>query len=46
MSQEAFSRLAALAMLAILLLGASIPARADQSVAFKFVLDIKLGTSG
>ena len=45
MSQEAVSRLAALAMLVILLLGASIPARADESVAFKFVLDIELGTS-
>ena len=45
MSQQAVSRLAALAMLVILLLGASIPARAAESVGFKFVLDIELGTS-
>ena len=32
-------------MLVILLLGAGIPARAAESVAFKFVLDIELGTS-
>ena len=45
MPREAFSRLAALAMLVILLLGGGLPARAAQSVAFKFVLDIDLGTS-
>jgi len=45
MPQQAVSRLAALAMLVILLLGAGIPAHAAESAAFKFVLDIELGTS-
>jgi hypothetical protein len=45
MLQAAVSRLAVLAMLVVLLPGASIPARAAESAAFKFVLDIELGTS-
>jgi hypothetical protein len=44
MSQQAVNRLAALAMLVILLLAGG-AARAAESVAFKFVLDIDLGTS-
>jgi hypothetical protein len=44
MSREALKRLAAFAMLAVLLLAGS-PARAAGSVGFKFVLDIDLGTS-
>ena len=44
MSQQAVNRLAGLAMLVILLLAGS-AARAAESVAFKFVLDIDLGTS-
>jgi hypothetical protein len=44
MSRQAAGRLGALAMLAILLLGAR-AAGAAESVAFKFVLDIDLGTS-
>jgi len=45
MLQRATGRLGALAMLMILLLGGGNPARAAGSVAFKFVLDIDLGTS-
>ena len=44
MSRGAVNRVAALAMLAVLLLVGS-PARATGSVGFKFVLDIDLGTS-
>ena len=45
MLQRATCRLGALTLLVILLLGAGTLAHAAQSVAFKFVLDIELGTS-
>ena len=45
MPLQTTGRRGALAMLMILLLGGGIPARAAESVDFKFVLDIDLGTS-
>jgi hypothetical protein len=45
MLQQTTRSLGALATLVILLLGAGIPARAAESIAFKFVLDIELGSS-